>query len=413
MTPRPELVVLTGLDRTAVERVTRAMCRFPDTVGVAYDVRAAGFGAVHRWLRRGDVKGVESMHVPPHRVAELVRDDLRAMLGELAVDARVRRIVVPLDPALEPGPVLRELLGPVGAATALAGRLDVRGVLTVVEELTWLADATGTATLAERGLSIGPSDTRTVAQVVVAQVECADTIVLTGHSDLVTAVRNGDVLDRLAPGVRRRRACLDEDAEWMLDDHESGATRARTAPDVHGPLLRGEPPLHRDGGVAWLLLSSPVPMHPGRLHDAVPDLLDGSVRSRGRIWLAGRPDDVLWLESAGGGLRVQRAGTWLVAAGEPGWATADAHRRAFASLRWHPRFGDRAQELAVLVHRGRGPELADRLRGALLSGPELKAGPARWRQWPDPFGSSHTDPCAALDGHTAGTSAPHDVRGRG
>lgn len=411
MTPLPELVVVTGLDHAAVERVTRAMCRFDDTAGVAHNLRAAGYGAVHRWLRRGGVERVESMQVAPDRVAALVRDDLRAVVGELAADARVRRIVVPLDPALEPGPVCRELLGPAGAATGLARRVDIRGVLTVVEEPTWLQDATGSATLAERGFAAGPGDARTVAQVAVGQVECADAIVLSGIGDLSVAVRNGDVLDRLAPGVRRRRACLDEDAAWMLDDRPAGAARAVAAVDVHGPLLRGRPPLHRDGGVAWLLLSSPLPMHPGRLHDAVPDLLAGSVRSRGRIWLAGRPDEVLWLESAGGGLRVEHAGHWLAASG--GWAGADPHRRAFASLRWHPRFGDRAQDLAVLVHRGRGPAIADRLRGALVTAPELAQGPALWASWADPFDAEHAVPRAELHEHAAGTSAPHGVFGTG
>lgn len=408
----PQLLIVTGLAHEAVERVTRAMCRFDDTAGVAHNLRAAGYGVVHRWLRRGGAERIESSQVTPDDVSMLVRDDLSRLVSQMAVDPRVRRIVVPLDPALEPGPVCRELLGTVDEPTGLASRVDVRGVLTVIDEATWLSDVTGSAMLLDRGFAVACDDGRTVAQVAVGQAEAADAIVVSGRAGLSTAVRTGLVLERLAPAARRRRATTDEDAGWMLDDGPGGASQARRRADVHGPLLRGEPPLYRDGGVGWLLFSSALPMHPGRLHDLVPQLLDGAVRARGRVWLAGRPDDVLWLESAGGGMRVERAGTWLVAAGDDGWAAVDAPRRAFAALRWHPRFGDRAQELAILTHRGTGPALAARLHQALVSGPELAAGPAVWERWPDPFGDAHTDPCGALR-HVAGTTAPHALRASG
>jgi hypothetical protein len=71
------------------------------------------------------------------------------------------------------------------------------------------------------------------------------------------------------------------------------------------------------------------------------------VRTRGQIWLATRPDATLWLESACGGLQIGYAGDWLAAGA---WQHADPERRALASLRWHDRWGYRAQELAILVH---------------------------------------------------------------
>ena len=42
-------------------------------------------------------------------------------------------------------------------------------------------------------------------------------------------------------------------------------------------------------------------------------LLEGVVYSRGRVWVATQPGEALWLESAGGGLRVASADTWLAA----------------------------------------------------------------------------------------------------
>lgn len=37
------------------------------------------------------------------------------------------------------------------------------------------------------------------------------------------------------------------------------------------------------------------------------------------------------------------------------------------------------------------------LEGALLTEDELAAGETAWRDYPDPFGSWHTDPCDVLD----------------
>jgi G3E family GTPase len=77
----------------------------------------------------------------------------------------------------------------------------------------------------------------------------------------------------------------------------------------------GQPPLDPDGDVGLMVFSARRPFHPQRLHTALDLLLDGVVRARGRLWLANRFDDLMWVESAGGGLRSSCAGKWLAAMG--------------------------------------------------------------------------------------------------
>ena len=81
----------------------------------------------------------------------------------------------------------------------------------------------------------------------------------------------------------------------------------------HDPLLSGEPPLEADGGVRIVEFTARRPFHPVRLHTALDVLLDGGVRTRGRAWMANRPDRMCYIESAGGGLRLSNAGKWLAA----------------------------------------------------------------------------------------------------
>jgi hypothetical protein len=134
-----------------------------------------------------------------------------------------------------------------------------------------------------------------------------------------------------------------------------------------------------------------------RLHAAIDVLLDGVVHTRGRAWVASQPNVALWLESAGGGLRVGHAGAWLATADDNAWDRVHAQRRAKAALDWHPRFGDRPQELAILSHQTAPKTIVAALREALLTDDELAAGEATWRHYPDPFGSWHSDPCDDLD----------------
>ncbi|GAA4404383.1 hypothetical protein GCM10023147_46810 [Tsukamurella soli] len=120
------------------------------------------------------------------------------------------------------------------------------------------------------------------------------------------------------------------------------------------------------------------PFHPGRLHEAVDVLLDGVVTARGRLWLATRPDAMLWLESAGAGLRVGLAGPWD--------ACTDP-------LLWDETHGPRHSSLVVLV-AGADPEAVIRaLEWALVTDAEFAAGPRVWAGWDDPFGNFHVDPC--------------------
>ena len=85
-----------------------------------------------------------------------------------------------------------------------------------------------------------------------------------------------------------------------------------------------------------------------RLHEAFDVLLTGTIRVRGRVWVASRPEHALWIESAGGGLQIGMAGRWL--AGSLAWDDVDEMRRAPASLRRDERWGDRQQQ-----HIGRAP----------------------------------------------------------
>lgn len=401
-----ELVVLCGTVPDAVERTVARMRELdPDVVVLHHELHDLARGRVQRRYRDRELDERTVLELAHGCVTCTIREDVLPTLAALA--GKVRRIVLHLDPRLEPEPVCWVLgsvpvepnrtaadsgSAPPGQPRPVTDLVDLRGVVTVLDPDTWLDDATGDATLPERGLSTLPDDERTVAQLAVGQVEFADVIVTTRSTGPAEVDRTTAVLDRLAPMAPRQVAERGDDRLFCAGLPQQA--RRGVPSGVHESLLRGTPPLDAVNGVRTLLFSARRPFHPDRLHDAISSLLDGVVRARGRFWLATRPEAVLWLESAGGGLQIGHVGEWLDGAGEQVWEQVSDQRRALAALGWHPRWGDRAQDLVVLCHEADPDEIDARLREALLSDAEVAAGEDAWSALPDPFGWAHDEPCS-------------------
>jgi G3E family GTPase len=190
------------------------------------------------------------------------------------------------------------------------------------------------------------------------------------------AARTNAVLDRLVPAAPRSST-----VHGLLEAVPATARKGAVT-DAHAPLLRWCPPLEPDCGVVLTVFEARRPFHPARLYGAIDVLLSGVVRTRGRIWVATQPDVALWLESAGGGLRVGHAGAWLAAVGDDAWQRVDPDRRAKASMDWHPRWGDRVQEIVILSHDASPAHVVTTLRDALLTDEELAGD---WHGYEDPF----------------------------
>lgn len=374
-----------------VHETARSFLGDAGTVVISHDLAELEQGVVRRTVATGTaaapVETTEILELAHGCVSCTLRYDLLPMLRRLHARSSVHRVVLELDPALEPEAVCWALehvpvVGVVGQIDGPAAR-DVRvaGVVTCLSADAWWDAVTGDEDL---------DDDRTVAQVAVGQVAFADALVVDdGAWDPWSIHRIRAVLARLAPGAPVSSVA---DGPALLPRIGADARRGRVD-GAHSPLLRGRPPLDEDHGVALVEFAARRPFHPGRLHEAIDVLLDGVVAARGRLWLATRPDVALWLESAGGGLRVAAADRWLADMTDDEMSEVDPERRALAALRWDARFGDRDTSIVVLTHDVEPEEITAALHWALLTEREL-VDEASWPTWDDPFGEFHTDPCA-------------------
>ncbi|GAB2644814.1 ribosome hibernation factor-recruiting GTPase MRF [Nocardia goodfellowii] len=410
---RTPVVLIAGFAGRATEGVDHlaaASAARPGTAVVRHDLRELREGIVRRTVWQDGHERTEVLELAHGCVSCTLHADLLPLLCRLSARDSVRRIVLALDPAFEAEAVCQAIEGVV--VTGIVGRVDgpagrdvrVEAVLTCLDAQTWLADATGDETLAERGAAAADDD-RTVAQVAVGQADFADALVALGPAvDAMDQARLTEVLARLVPDAPvfwtdDLATVGAAEIERLLARIPAGSRRGRTF-DAHAPLLRGQPPLSTEHGVTLIEFAASRPFHPERLHEALDVLFEGVVTARGRMWLATQPDEVVWLESAGGGLRVGGAGRWLAAMSEDEVAQADPTRRALAALRWDETFGDRDISLVILAHDADPADIRHALHWALVEDDELRLverAPERVAQWEDPFGDWHRDPCVDFD----------------
>ncbi|MFZ2528628.1 MAG: GTP-binding protein, partial [Rhodococcus sp. (in: high G+C Gram-positive bacteria)] len=200
MDTRTPLIVVSGL-RGPTDRAAHALLR-PGTVVVHHDLGHLHEGVLRRTVTTVDGQQLDILELAHGCVSCTLREDLLPLLRRLHTRSTVDRIVLHLDPQLEPEAlcwavdhvVVAGIVGQIDGPAARDVRIDA--VVTCLDAQTWLDDATG-----DIDLRPGTDDDRTVAQVVVGQVEFADALVVAPGADGWQQARLHAVLTRLAPGA--------------------------------------------------------------------------------------------------------------------------------------------------------------------------------------------------------------------
>ncbi|MFG3254212.1 CobW family GTP-binding protein [Streptomyces sp. NPDC048172] len=383
---RLPVVLVAGLHadarRAAVEGLLRAV---PGAVALHHDLSAAASeGSVRRTVRShaGALDEGKAPLVNGCACCAL-REDLVPELLRLAESRTCALAVVELWDSVEP-----QAMAEVVAAHS-ADALAVTGVLTAVDPALVLPYLAAAEDLAEAGLAAAPTDERTVADTFARQLEYAPVLVLAegaegaegadGEEEADEADR--ELLRQLHPVARRVRA--DDGAglaRVATEGFDVGAAAARQYPAC--ALLPQEADAE---GVTTLVWRARRPFHPARLHAALQELACAAVRSRGRFWLADRPDTLLSWDAAGGALCVEERGPWLAALPDAAWEMVPAVRRAAAALDWHPVQGDRGQHLVFTAPGLDADGLGALLDSCVLTDAEHAGGPDAWRRYAGAF----------------------------
>jgi G3E family GTPase len=387
---RPRVTVLAGFSAEATTAIGRSLLLTDRCLLlVTHDLRRIRGGVVRRTVRTADsVLEDEAVELVHGCVSCTLREDVLPTLLRLARQRPDSDILLALPPVIEPEAV--------AAACEHAGAgqmLRFDSYVTVVEAASFLDDLASIDDLRDRDLHAAEEDRRGVADVVVRQVEYADTIVVWGRPqhDVLDDARLTALLHRLAPWATHLRV-----GDTATIDCTALAARLRhtgrhdpQVPGVAGRALEGFPigiddPAGEHGANS-VLFRARRPFHPARLHAALEDLTSEALRGRGQLWIASQPDAAIGWESAGGSISLGSLGYWLATLPAERWPETSVLRRMAADLDWDPYYGDRRTVLA-LVGLGLDAEaLTTRLTGCLLTDDELADGFEAWATLPDPF----------------------------
>ncbi|MFI2372431.1 GTP-binding protein [Streptomyces sp. NPDC018833] len=355
--------------------VERLLSTVSGSVALHHDLSTAERGTVVRTVR--DVFRVRDTGEAPlvnDCACCALREDLVPELVRLADDGATSLAVVELWDSVEP-----KAMAEVVAANG-GERLSVTSVICAVDPALLLPYLGNGDDLAEAGLAAAATDRRTIADTWARQLEYAPVLAVVDSEDADEEDRA--LLTQLHPTARHIPVGSDELATAAMAGFDVEAAAAAQHPAC--ALLPQEAD---DCGVSTYVWHRARPFHPGRLYEALEDLTCAAARSRGRFWLADRPDTLLAWDAAGGALCVESAGPWLASLPDAAWEMVPPVRRAAAALDWHPEHGDCCQHL-VFTSPGldrEGLELL--LESCLLTDAEYAAGRDAWKRLPPAFDS--------------------------
>nr|WP_086831517.1 GTP-binding protein [Streptomyces sp. NRRL B-24572] len=368
------VVIVAGIHSDARKEVVEGLLQtVPGSVALHHDLATAAEGTVVRRVR--DASGeLSSGHAPLVNDCACcaLREDLVPELERLAASRLTRLAVVELWESVEPKAMAEVIAMHGGSGLALTN------VITAVDPALVLPCLANGDDLAEAGLAAAATDRRTVGDTWARQLEYAPVLALVDneHAD----EEDHALLNQLHPTAHRTRAGSQELAGLAFAGFDVEAAAAAQHPAC--ALLPQEAD---EAGVTTLVWHRRRPFHPERLYRALEDLCCAAARSRGRFWLADRPDTLLAWDAAGGALCVESAGPWLASLPDAAWEMEPPMRRAAASLDWHPEHGDCCQHLVFTSPGLDRDGLVARLESCLLTDAEFAAGREAWKDLPAAF----------------------------
>jgi len=316
-----------------------------------------------------------------------LREDLLIEITRLAKENRFDYLLIETTGISEPLPIAETFTFADEDGTSLADVAQLDTMVTVVDGYNFLNDYGSQDLLGDRGLSLGEEDERTVVDLLVEQIEFCDVLVL-NKTDLLTLEEIGrleSMLKMLNPRAQIIHSSFGKVPLYRM--MHTGLFDFDQASEAPGWLqeLRGEHvPESEEYGISSFVYRTRAPFHPQRLWQWFNQEWPGVVRSKGRYWIASRPEFCATWSQAGAVTRTELAGMWWVATPKEYWPE-DAESFAHIKSRWQEPYGDRQQELVLIGIAMDKAALTAAFDACLLTEAEIALGMDAWRQFSDPF----------------------------
>ncbi|WP_319411750.1 GTP-binding protein [uncultured Cohaesibacter sp.] len=324
-----------------------------------------------------------------------LRDDLLVKVRQLAEEDRFDYLLVESTGVSEPLPVATtfEYRDEAGQSLSDIARLDT--MVTVIDAIHLVRDLGSRDFLSDRDAlkaDLSDHDTRTLADLLVDQIEFADIIILNKVSDAspdqLAAARS--IVHGLNPDARLIETdfgAVSPDAIFNtgLFDFQRAHGHPKWYKELYG--FADHLPEDSEFGITSFVWTARRPLVPEKFFAFTQTPLPGVIRAKGHFWLASRHHLVGEYSLAGNIARTGPLGYWWASVPQERWPKDRATRKQIKAL-LDPQYGDRRQQLVFIGLLGemKKERICAMLDRALVD--QIAQGafdPAQYAHLPDPF----------------------------
>ena len=318
-----------------------------------------------------------------------LREDLLLEVTDLAKQGRFDYLVIESTGISEPLPVAETFTFADEEGISLSDIANLDTMATVVDAVNFLKDYEDAKYLKESGESLGEEDERSVADLLVDQVEFAD-LILISKTDLVTSeevkrltaiLKTLNTSAKIVP-ISHGKVDVNDVLDTGLFDFE----RAQQAPGWLKEMRGEHVPETEEYGIGSFTYSARRPFHPNKFFNFLhgTEKYGKLIRSKGYFWLATRPQFAGQWSQAGGIASYGFAGMFWKAVPKKDWPE-DEQYLASIKEQWVEPFGDMRQELVFIGQDLDQKKMTQALDECLLSEEEVLKGKVYWSTLDDPF----------------------------
>jgi G3E family GTPase len=310
-------------------------------------------------------------------------------VNKLAQDGRFDYLVIESTGISEPLPVAETFTFADEDGVSLSHVANLDTMVTVVDAVNFIKDYDEAKYLQETGESLGEEDERSVADLLVDQVEFAD-ILLISKTDLVSKAdieRLTAVLKSLnteAKVIPISNGNIDINA--VLNTGLFNFERAQQAPGWLKEMRGEHIPETEEYGITSFTYQARRPFSPSSFYQFLHGTNEYGklLRSKGYFWLATRPEFAGQWSQAGGIARYGFAGMFWKAVPKEDWPQDESYLESIQK-QWVEPFGDMRQELVFIGQNLDQAGITKALDDCLLSDEEMTLGKSHWKKIDDPF----------------------------
>lgn len=318
-----------------------------------------------------------------------LREDLLVEVGKLAKDGRFDYLVIESTGISEPLPVAETFTFADENGFSLGDVATLDTMVTVVDAVNFLTDYEQANDLQDTGESLGKDDERSVADLLVDQVEFAD-VILISKTDLVTNEQLNKLIAIL--NTLNTQAKMIPISNGNININEvlnTGLFNFARAQQAPGWLkeMRGEHiPETEEYGISSFNYTARRPFNPEKFYHFLhnTEQFGKLIRSKGYFWLATRPLFCAQWSQAGGIAHYGFAGMFYKAIPKKDWPT-EPELLADINSKWVEPFGDMRQELVFIGQSLNKQAMIEALDDSLLPEEAVLKGKDFWKTYNDPF----------------------------